>query len=88
MMKQNNKIFVWNCRGAANTSFYRVCKHYVDLHKPVMLIILETRCDPIKLHRSFELLGFDEFSATEVQGYAGGIVCVCGRKRIFKWMYL
>ncbi|MCI29443.1 hypothetical protein A2U01_0050652, partial [Trifolium medium] len=36
-----------------------------------MLVIMETRCDPNKLRRSFSLLGYDEFSATEVQGYAG-----------------
>jgi hypothetical protein len=47
-----------------------------------MLIILETRCDPIKLRRSFELLGFDEVSATEVQGYAGGIVCAWKKEDI------
>jgi hypothetical protein len=75
MMISNSKLFVWNCRGAANTSFYRVCKHYVNIHKPIMLVILETRCDPNKLRCSFNLLGFDEFSATEVQGYAGGIAC-------------
>ncbi|MCI31671.1 hypothetical protein A2U01_0052883, partial [Trifolium medium] len=41
-----------------------------------MLVIVETRCDPTKLRRTFELLGFDDFLATEVNGYAGGIVVV------------
>jgi hypothetical protein len=40
-----------------------------------MFIIMETRCDPEKLRRSFRLLGFDGFSAMKVQGYAGAIVC-------------
>jgi hypothetical protein len=75
LMSTNSKIFVWNCRGAASTSFYRFCKHYVTLYKPIMIVIMETRCDPNKLRRSFSLLGYDDFSATEVQGYAGGIVC-------------
>jgi hypothetical protein len=39
-----------------------------------MVVIVETRCDPNKLRRTFKLLGYDEFTATEVQGYAGGIV--------------
>jgi hypothetical protein len=47
----------------------------VALYKPIMLIIMETRCDPNKLRRSFSLLGYDDYSATEVQGYAGGIAC-------------
>jgi hypothetical protein len=74
MMNANSKIMVWNCRGAANTSFYRYCKHYVNDNKPIMVVIVETRCDPNKLRRTFKLLGYDEFTATEVQGYAGGIV--------------
>ncbi|PNY12420.1 ribonuclease H [Trifolium pratense] len=39
-----------------------------------MLVIMETRCDPNKLRRTFELLGFDSVVANEVQGFAGGIV--------------
>ncbi|PNX88081.1 hypothetical protein L195_g044181, partial [Trifolium pratense] len=39
-----------------------------------MLVIVETRCDPKKLSRTFKLLGYDDFIATEVNGYAGGIV--------------
>jgi hypothetical protein len=76
IMNIQNKIFVWNCRGAANTSFYRYCKQYVVSFKPVMLVIVETRCDPTKLCRTFNLLGYDGFIATEVDGFAGGIVVV------------
>ncbi|MCH82272.1 hypothetical protein A2U01_0003073 [Trifolium medium] len=60
--------------GAANTTFYRYCRQYVSLNKPAMLVIMETRCDPNKLRKTFNLLGYDNFSATEVQGYAGGII--------------
>jgi hypothetical protein len=35
---------------------------------------METRCDPFKLWRTFELLGFDHMASTEACGYAGGIV--------------
>jgi hypothetical protein len=75
-MISQSKIFVWNCRGAASTSFYRYCKQYVLECKPVMLVIMETRCDPCKLKKTFNLLGFDGFLASEVNGYAGGIVVV------------
>jgi ribonuclease HI len=96
MMNTTPKIFVWNCRGATNTSFYRYCKQYVDIHKPCLLVIMETRCDPSKLSRTFKLLGFDALAVTEVQGYAGGIavawkkesitVDVCSRN--FQFMHL
>jgi hypothetical protein len=39
-----------------------------------MIVIVEIRCDPRKLQRSIQLLGYDEFAATEVHGYAGGIM--------------
>jgi hypothetical protein len=73
MMNTSKNFFVWNCRGAANTSFYRYCKQYVTMHKPVLLVIVETRCDPSSLERTFKLLGYDGLAASEIHGYAGGI---------------
>jgi hypothetical protein len=75
-MNTKNNIFVWNCRGAASTSFFSACKHYVSSYKPIMLVIVETRCDPNKLKSTFQSLGYDNLVATEVQGFAGGIVVV------------
>ncbi|GAU43241.1 hypothetical protein TSUD_241320 [Trifolium subterraneum] len=62
----------WSC--AANTSFYRYCKHYIMSCRPSMVVIMETRCDPNKLKRTFNLLGFDGFIATDSSGFAGGII--------------
>jgi hypothetical protein len=73
-MIAQNKFLVWNCRGAASTAFFRYCKHYVVNHCAGVLVILETRCEPVKLRKTFKLLGFDGFLASEVHGYAGGIV--------------
>jgi hypothetical protein len=74
MMNKNNNIMVWNCRGAASTAFYRYCNQYVVTWKPLMLVIMETRCNPDKLKRTFNLLGYDGFLATENSGFASGIV--------------
>jgi exonuclease III len=70
----NSKIFVWNCRGAASQAFFRNCKQYVDKHKPVIMVIMETRTSPTKLKRSFQLLGFDGYQFADTNGYAGGII--------------
>jgi hypothetical protein len=43
---------------------------------------METRCDPLKLRRTFELLGFDDMVSTEVRGFAGGIVVAWKRDNI------
>jgi hypothetical protein len=42
----------------------------------MMLVIMETRCNPDKLKRTFNLLGYDGFIATENSGFSGGIVAV------------
>jgi hypothetical protein len=69
-----NNIMVWNCRGAASSAFYRYCNQYVVTWKPVMLVIMETRCNPDKLKKTFNLMGYDGFLATENSGFAGGII--------------
>jgi hypothetical protein len=66
------------------------------MHKPVMLVIVETRCDPLSLEKTFKLLGYDGLVATEIHGYAGGIavawqkhnitIDVCVKK--FQYMHL
>lgn len=75
-MNTQQDIFVWNCRSAANTSFYRYCKQCVSIHKPKMLVIVETRCEPLKLKKVFNKLGCDGFLATKNHSYAGVIVAV------------
>ncbi|GAU26402.1 hypothetical protein TSUD_278470 [Trifolium subterraneum] len=45
---------------------------YITVHKPVMIVIVETRCDPLKLERAFNLLGYDGLVASDTQGFAGG----------------
>lgn len=68
------KIMSWNVRGAANVDFVRNCKQYLDIHHLDIFIIMETRCDPANLKRSFFLLGFDGFVFSQANGFAGGIV--------------
>jgi exonuclease III len=74
MNSQNQKIFLWNCRGAASTAFHRSCKYYLDIHKPEVIVIMETRVDPEKLRNTFMLLGFDNMHHSQCRGFAGGIV--------------
>jgi exonuclease III len=46
----------------------------MEIHRPEILVIMETRVDPNKLRKSFELLGFDSFACASNSGFAGGIV--------------
>lgn len=69
-----NKIFVWNVRGAANTELYSNAKQFLDVHHPDILVIMETRIDPNCLKRTFQLLGYDSMCCSAVRGFAGGIL--------------
>lgn len=74
LMIVQSKILAWNVRGAANTELLSNVKQFVDLHRPDILIIRETRIDPIKLRRTFTLLGYNGFTYSQVRGFAGGII--------------
>lgn len=76
MNYNNNKIMLWNCRGAAGPGFYRNCKQFLDVHRPDMLVVMELRTHPSKLLRTFQLLGFDGVTFSEGHGFAGGIIAV------------
>ncbi|XP_058725546.1 uncharacterized protein LOC131596825 [Vicia villosa] len=76
-MTDNIKIILWNCRGAVGKDFYRYSKYYVDICKPEIFVLMETRCDPTKLYKPMKKLGFSQFFSVENEGYAGGIVVAC-----------
>jgi exonuclease III len=74
MTNLNHKVFLWNCRGAASTGFYRACKNYIDNNRPDIFVIMETRVDPKKLEKTLNLLGFDKMVYENCRGFAGGIL--------------
>ncbi|XP_058784670.1 uncharacterized protein LOC131659504 [Vicia villosa] len=73
-MLTNNKIFVWNCRGASSSAFYRYCKNYVNQYKPAMMIVVETRCNPTLPSKAFKKLGYDMIESSVNNGFTGGII--------------
>ncbi|PNX90274.1 hypothetical protein L195_g046397, partial [Trifolium pratense] len=63
-----------SAQGAANNSFYRNCKQYIDIHHPEIFVIMELRTHPLKIKNSIEMMGFDGFLFSENRGFSGGIV--------------
>ncbi|KAG5568296.1 hypothetical protein H5410_064684, partial [Solanum commersonii] len=65
-------FIIWNTRGENNNCFMRFCKALVSIHKPSMLVLLETKMtDHSKL---IEDLGFNSHTQSAVEGFSGGIV--------------
>ncbi|XP_058766533.1 uncharacterized protein LOC131640142 [Vicia villosa] len=73
-MNTNNNIITWNCRGAAGKDFYRYVKHFNDVYKPIILVIMETRCDPHRAAKTLKKIGFDDYVINSNNGFAGGII--------------
>lgn len=55
----NNKIMLWNCRGAANKAFRRISRNYIWGVLSDIVVILETNMDPKKLNKAVKFMGFD-----------------------------
>lgn len=64
-----NRIMILNCRGAAGKAFHRVCERFVKDNSPSIVVILETRMDPLKLYRTFSQLGSESLVGSEVIGF-------------------
>lgn len=73
MDSTNNKIFLWNCRGAGSPAFFRYCKQFVEGYHPDIVVCMETRVDPQRLQNTFRMLGFDGYHFSPSHGFAGGI---------------
>lgn len=58
MMNTNIKIILWNCRGVVGKDIFRCSKYYADMYKHEIFVFMETRCDPMKVHKPLKTLGF------------------------------
>ena len=67
------KLFIWNCRGAGNPTFYRNFKNYIDYYKPDCVVIMETKCNSSMANNMFKSLGFSECVCQDGTGRSGGI---------------
>ncbi|KAH0669595.1 hypothetical protein KY289_024088 [Solanum tuberosum] len=71
--KENLMNFIiWNVRGVTSSSFRRQCEAMVKMHKPAILVLLETRIGEHK--RLTKVLKFDSQIPSAATGLSGGIV--------------
>ena len=65
-------IVVWNCRGALKAKFKQTMADLINWHKPVVMIITETRVNSFRAEEVIQGLPFDGFAMSETIGFAGG----------------
>ena len=66
-------ILMWNCRGALNPDFKRRVFEMAVNHRPLIMVITETRVGGSRAEKIIEALPFDGFITMETIGYAGGL---------------
>lgn len=67
-------VLSWNCRGAHSARFHRHMRELTRLHKPSVLILLETKTQSSQSISSIcKYSNLLQFTCAEAHGYAGGI---------------
>lgn len=66
-------ILMWNCKGALNLNFKRRVFETVMNHRPLIMVITETKVGGERARKIIEGLPFDGFITTDTIGYAGGL---------------
>ncbi|KAI8018792.1 hypothetical protein LOK49_LG04G01997 [Camellia lanceoleosa] len=66
-------MIIWNCRGASNARFRRTLRELVSLHKPDMLILMETKVELNTMGMSFNNLEYTASTHVDPIGRSGSI---------------
>jgi len=67
------KLFVWNVRGAGSREFFSNLKEYVRIHRPALIVLLETHISGRRADDVCTRIGFQGMYRVEAQGFMGGI---------------
>ena len=66
-------ILIWNCRGAMKPQFRKTVMDLVNWHRPLIMVITETRMSGAKADKIIETLPFDGVVVADTIGFTGGI---------------
>ena len=75
-------IIAWNCRGALKPSFQDYIRDLVQIHNPVIMVVMETKVGGVRAKEIIDRLPFDGAICTETIGYAGGLWLLWNSDRV------
>ena len=67
------QALVWNCNGAAWKNFLHNVKETINIRKPDILSLVETRISKVQADKVCNKLGFEFWIRVEAFGFSGGI---------------
>ncbi|KAI8012610.1 hypothetical protein LOK49_LG06G00968 [Camellia lanceoleosa] len=66
-------LLIWNCKGAGNQRFKRNLKELVQIHKPELMVIMETKVEFKSMGMFFNYMEFTASGHVDPIGRSGGI---------------
>ncbi|KAI7991148.1 hypothetical protein LOK49_LG12G02045 [Camellia lanceoleosa] len=66
-------LLIWNCRGAGNKKFKRSMRDLVQIHKPNLVVLMETKVEFKAMGLFFNGMGFTTSTHVDPIGRGGGI---------------
>lgn len=66
-------LLIWNCRGASNHRFKRNLRELVQIHRPKLMVLLETKVEFKEMGMFLNCMGFTASSHVDPIGRSGGI---------------
>ncbi|XP_050238444.1 uncharacterized protein LOC126687935 [Mercurialis annua] len=66
-------ILSWNCRGLGNPRTVRVLMDLVQVHKPVLVFLMETMINEAKVYKVCQKIGFEGSCIVSGSGHGGGL---------------
>lgn len=68
------RLISWNCRGLGNLRSVRDLNYLVEVHKPSILFLMETKIQKYQMEMIRSRLGFKNLFSVEGVGKSGGLV--------------
>ncbi|KAL7245395.1 hypothetical protein ACSBR2_000677 [Camellia fascicularis] len=75
-------MLFWNCRGAGNNKFKRNIKELIKIHKPDILVLMETKVEFQSMGMFFNTLGFTTSAHVDPIGRSRGIWMLCNPNNV------
>ena len=70
---QHFKVLVWNVQGARSREFRNILREHLQVHRPSIIDLVETRISGIRAREVCDSLGFSRCIRAKAQGIQGGI---------------
>ena len=75
-------VLIWNCRGALKPNFQDHIRELFCIHKPTILVVMETHIGGVRAREITDRLPFENAIHTDTIGLAGGLWMLWNSERV------